>query len=47
LKVLVLFLLASFVLGGRSAGRRNPDRVWLILAACVLVSAALYTYRFA
>jgi hypothetical protein len=46
-KVFVLFLLVAFVLGGRSLGRERPDRAWLILGMCVLVSAALYTYRFA
>jgi hypothetical protein len=46
-KVFVLFLLMSFVLGGRSIGRERPDRAWLILATCLLVSAALYSYKFA
>jgi hypothetical protein len=46
-KVFVLFLLVSFVLGGRSAGRENPDRVWRLLGVCMLVSAALYSYRLA
>ena len=47
MKLFVLFLLGSFVLGGRSLGRPRPDRVWLILGVCVLLSAALYSYRFA
>jgi hypothetical protein len=46
-KVFVVFLLASFVLGGRALGRDRPDRPWLILGACLMVSALLYTYRFA
>jgi hypothetical protein len=46
-KVFVLFMLMAFLLGGRSVGREHPDRAWLILAACLLVSAALYSYRFA
>jgi hypothetical protein len=47
MKVFVFFLLMSFVLGGRSIRREKPDRVWLILGACVLVSGALYSYKFA
>lgn len=47
MKVFVVFLLAAFVLGGRSFGRERPDRAWLILGACLLLSAALYGYRFA
>ena len=46
-KVFVVFLLASFILGGRALGRERPDRPWLIIGACLLVSAALFTYRFA
>jgi hypothetical protein len=46
-KVFVFFLVASFVLGGSTVGARKPDRAWLVLGACVLVSAALYTYKFA
>jgi hypothetical protein len=47
MKFLVTFLLGMFVLGGRALGRDRPDRVWWILAACLMVSAALFTYRFA
>lgn len=47
MKVLVLFLLLAFVLGGRSVGRRRPDRTLLLLGGCLLVCVALYSYRFA
>ncbi len=47
MKLFVVFLLASFVLGGRALGRKRPDRAWLILGGCVLLSVALYSYRFA
>jgi hypothetical protein len=46
-KVFVLFLVVSFVLGGSTIGAKKPDRPWLRFGACLLVSAALYTYKFA
>jgi hypothetical protein len=45
-KVLIAFLLAAFILGGREVRRQRPTRLLVLLGMSALVTVALYSYRF-
>jgi|tagenome__1003787_1003787.scaffolds.fasta_scaffold9197429_2 hypothetical protein len=46
MKVLMAFLLFSFLLGARDAKREKPVRAIVMVAACIVVALALRTTRF-
>ena len=45
MRVWLVFLLLSFVLGGRNARRGKPDRAVLVVVGCLMVAVLLNSQR--
>lgn len=45
MRTLILFLLVTFILGGTRQGQRFLRRPSLLMAMCLVVGAAYYSYR--
>lgn len=46
MKIWILFLLGSFVVGGMSLRSERRERPAVLLFVCVIVAAAMYSGRF-